>query len=212
MTLFKRGFLAVLFIMSVVFLSTSPARAECVTPLECYETAIDELQKTKKALSSELDIVANNKSSIEALVAKIKQLETDLAKLEEKGLSLANRVTEAEYLPRRMEQLRVSPQIQAQAACTALSGHSGSYISAVPRHCTDSTPSCNEICTTVGGRSDHGGIRDKAKTHKTVGAIHIYENTPSDNTNRTGLVTYIYQQDSWDNRFCGPNFCCCESR
>lgn len=92
-------------------------------------------------------------------------------------------------------------QIQAQSACLALSPGNG-HIYAVSRECSNTAPSCKEVCEKV--------YCDYAKKHTTCyDALHIYKDTGISKPYERGLKTYIYK--SCEGRFCGPNYCCCRA-
>lgn len=145
----------------------------------------------------------------------VEELRSQLLALSAKMTGSLNELKETDVsirqAPLSMEPLHMSPQIQAQAACTAIGAGSGKWITAIPRTCKASTSSCSEICSSIKSRTADSQITG-SPTHAVIGALHVYSNGPTNSADRVGLKTYTYSPGDWSRRFCGPNYCCCSSR
>lgn len=157
--------------------------AQCATVAECAQEAVE---------------------AAEAASGQVSVLEGRLKKLEEA-------LEQKPWGQTDMTKVSPSVQVQAQATCTAIGNGTASWITAVPRACNDSTPSCTEICSTLAARTDDPQLK-AARSHSVIGALHVYGNEPAKALGRVGLKTHTYASSTWGNRYCGPNYCCCSSK
>lgn len=146
---------------------------------------------------------------------QVEELRTQLLALSSRLTSTVNELKATDEAirqePTLMDQLRMSPQIQAQAACVAIGAGSGRWITAIPRTCNADTSSCEEICSSIKSRTSNRQILNSASL-SVIGALHIYKNSPTSTIGKVGLKTYSYSSGDWSRRFCGPNYCCCSAR
>ncbi|NOD36984.1 MULTISPECIES: hypothetical protein [unclassified Ruegeria] len=98
-------------------------------------------------------------------------------------------------------------QIQAQATCVALSPKDA-WVTAIPRTCDNTAPTCAEICASAASRTSDSQITGASRRMCTA-SLHVYANPPADSVDRVGLKTFTYS--SCGGRHCGPNYCCCSS-
>lgn len=108
-------------------------------------------------------------------------------------------------------------QSMAQAICTAVAHLppaegsnelelSSGWIYAVPRECSNTAPSCKDLCLSLANSSVEGEI-ESTKNLSCFNSIHVYGNPPAESAGQLGLKTHIYNH--CDSSFCGPNYCCC---
>jgi len=100
----------------------------------------------------------------------------------------------------------------AQSSCAAYMSHNPvEFVYAVRRVCSNTSPTCAQVCSNQILQAQDIQTAS-SNTWTCIGAIHVYYGRPAtgDGEDPTlGLKQYYFGHNKCNQRYCGPNYCCC---